>query len=888
MISRRARLRRFALRSASLLTLLGLLGGLAAYTWQQFLQRQQISQFDWQGLQLSLDGVHLRSLALQQRSASGDLAVQVAALTLHWKDFSTVAPFWQHIEADQLNLEWHPADADTDTSPAHSAYEIAQLIGPLGFAPSTLNIRQINAQLPCASGRCTLQGDLQLTRASLEPLDLNLQLNLKSRANAQTSAQSYAVTADVLTVDAQLHGTPQALNLQLALHVNQQPQLGINAQLRSLSDYSELTGAIAAPHLNQAQSLQAWLSQWALPAGITLPQAPSAAEFSATWQLQLPPGVITAEHLHNISGTVAATANLPEPWPLPGIGQVQGSFSAALTGQSGQWLAQQLSADLKLRHLTESLLSQLPAPLKNQELNLVVEPIAAVANVRESLSGHHLPLHISVTSSGVSAFELHAQLALANSLPWAVQLSQATLKGTSKDLVIDDWNARDVDATLNFNGYADEHQVSLELTKGSQLQLAQLSHPQFTATPLSSTLDKLKFSAAFNAGKLSNWQIDGPLSLTTKTLKQASLKPQSWAFKGQLQADPTRQTLEGSLSANAGLQAQLKAQNDGVNGLKLDAKFGELFLRAGNPLQQTLNDWPPLLELNNGRLNATALLRLPPGNSDLELVLDLTSTGLAGIYDRTELNGLSSDIQLKLAKQHLHAEIKKLSLQEANPGVVIGPIELRGRYSAPLSSIAQGQLTLQQATAQLLGGQVALAPNQWSIKQSNLVFPLTIKGLTLQQLFTAYPAQGLSGSGVIDGTIPLRLNSSGFSIEQGHIAAREPGGRLQFDNDKIKALGQSNPAMQLVAQSLEDFHYTTLASGVSYDTQGKLVLALRLEGRNPAIENGRPINFNINLEENIPTLLASIQLSDKVSDIIQQRVQQFILKRNQQSDPKDH
>ena len=119
-----------------------------------------------------------------------------------------------------------------------------------------------------------------------------------------------------------------------------------------------------------------------------------------------------------------------------------------------------------------------------------------------------------------------------------------------------------------------------------------------------------------------------------------------------------------------------------------------------------------------------------------------------------------------------------------------------------------------------------------------------------------------------------------MTIEQGYLAAREPGGHLQFRSESIRAFGRNNPALQLVSESLEDFRFTTLSSEVNYDQQGKLDLAMRLEGQNPAIEQGRPIHFNINLEEDIPMLLASLQLTDKVSDIIKQRVQQRMLERN--------
>ena len=53
--------------------------------------------------------------------------------------------------------------------------------------------------------------------------------------------------------------------------------------------------------------------------------------------------------------------------------------------------------------------------------------------------------------------------------------------------------------------------------------------------------------------------------------------------------------------------------------------------------------------------------------------------------------------------------------------------------------------------------------------------------------------------------------------------------------------------------------------------------------RNPALQEGRPIHLDIRLEEDVPALLASLQLSGKVSDVIQQRIKQRLLE--QQADP---
>jgi hypothetical protein len=80
--------------------------------------------------------------------------------------------------------------------------------------------------------------------------------------------------------------------------------------------------------------------------------------------------------------------------------------------------------------------------------------------------------------------------------------------------------------------------------------------------------------------------------------------------------------------------------------------------------------------------------------------------------------------------------------------------------------------------------------------------------------------------------------------------------------------------MKLAADALDNFHYDVLRSGVDYREDGTLDLSLRLEGRNPSMNNGQPINFGISLEENIPQLLTSLQLTDRVSETIQRRVQE--------------
>ena len=164
-----------------------------------------------------------------------------------------------------------------------------------------------------------------------------------------------------------------------------------------------------------------------------------------------------------------------------------------------------------------------------------------------------------------------------------------------------------------------------------------------------------------------------------------------------------------------------------ARGLHAHARLPELFLRAGNPLAKTLEAWPALLELNKGRLSATASLTQRPGHDSPLVRLELTGKGLAGLYDRTALSGLDAHAQVRLDHGELSVELAELRLVEADPGIPLGPLLLRGHYRAPITQVKHGTLQLRRAESGLLGGNVRLLPGQWNLSQDSLLLPLELQ-----------------------------------------------------------------------------------------------------------------------------------------------------------------
>lgn len=353
-----------------------------------------------------------------------------------------------------------------------------------------------------------------------------------------------------------------------------------------------------------------------------------------------------------------------------------------------------------------------------------------------------------------------------------------------------------------------------------------------------------------------------------------------------LPAMPLQQPLNLQLQQQDAHQLQLQAGTaDGLQWrgrLQLDA--GALILEGGlQPLAlaggalQRWPQWPALLSVSAGKLQLTTWLRYAPAQA-LQLRADLQLQGVQAIYDRLAIQDLDTQLHLQLQDAQLQLDMPALQLTSLDAGLPLGPLQLRGRYRASLAAPADGMLHLDQLEAGLLGGSVQLQPAQLSLNQWPYALTLQLQGLDIAALLRAYPAEGLAGSGLIDGTLPLRLERDGLRIENGQIGARIPGGVLQIRSPGLLALGQGNPAMQLVARALDDFRYDRLQSRVSLATSGQLQLALQLSGHNPALEHGRVVNLNVNLEEDLPALLTSLQLSGRVNDAIRQRLQQRLQK----------
>ena len=363
-------------------------------------------------------------------------------------------------------------------------------------------------------------------------------------------------------------------------------------------------------------------------------------------------------------------------------------------------------------------------------------------------------------------------------------------------------------------------------------------------------------------------------------VQHPQLHTKPWQWHGSMQGGWEKFSADGELTINNALviSHQLKRNPDEV---QVDWQLQDSFLLAGNPFADLIKAWPPLLSLTQGKVKGEGRIGFDLEKNILKKAsASLVMNDISGIYDTTIFQGLTTNLSLSAGPQVFTLNTDELRVKQINKGFVLGPLTASGGYTSEWQKPVDGKLSLQGFHMDVIGGSVTTPAQVFDLSQSKQSLMLTLDNIDLGLLLQQHPSTELSGSGRISGTVPIEITATGVSIPKGMVAARPPGGQLQLHSDRAEALAKSQPSMKLITDALEDFHYTVLASEVSYDEEGKLLLGLRLEGRNPALENGRPVHFNITLEEDLPAMITSIQLSSQISDVVKKRLQEHLQKRS--------
>lgn len=834
-----------------------LIGGLwARHWWQATRESQGIERLDWQGLDLGLSHLGATGFQVALNRSGQRWAIRGSDLSLQWH-WKGMIPQLDQLHLDRLQLIVTGSEADTpdstdDTSPPNER--------PI-WLPRRVNVDHFQATLPCQAGQCELAGSASLSlNGKPYPLALNLQLKRDGhRLDLHT------------TLDGQ---PPEQINATAQLAIDGQPTLTAQTEYSSGPTH-HWTGTARIPEWTQAPWLVDWLQQWTPVPEDALPGQPAAAKLEAHWALDWPDG---QPPLESASGSVALHGELPQPWPVPGVGTVSGNLAVDLVASKGQWQARSLRSDLTLTQ-PAAWADALPALIRPDSLTLTTQPRESGDNAPPGT----LPLAVKLTSQGRSQLTLDGRVTLALTSPWSVAFDQTRLTGRLPTTRVGDWQLTSTRLDLTLSGQADATSLKLKTGPDAHATLARLTAPNNLDLKLDTVrgdIPSMTLNARYHKDEpaLDSLQLKGPVWLSAGQITHPQLKPQSWRFNGSLASTLKQFDLDGQLTAQSGADAHVALQAPFGGDLNAQITSHLQAPKDSKAWAATWAGWPKLLDVTAGTVDIdTTLTRPASGPWQLDSGAELQNVG--GTFNRTAWSGMTGPVSVSLQGDRLTARMPDLSIQTVNPGVPIGPIQFAADYAATRSQFLNGTLNLQTARADLVGGQVHVEPHQWNLARLPIRIPLIVEKLDLEQVMKLYPSEDLDGSGQLSGTVPVRIGRDGVAVEDGDVRALSPGGRLVLPGSRLQALAGDNMAMGIVAEAMKNFHYSVLDSTIDYDRDGTLQLGLHIEGRNPDVHGGQPVVLNVNLEEDIPALLTSLQLSGRVNDTVTERVKKLIEQR---------
>ena len=295
----------------------------------------------------------------------------------------------------------------------------------------------------------------------------------------------------------------------------------------------------------------------------------------------------------------------------------------------------------------------------------------------------------------------------------------------------------------------------------------------------------------------------------------------------------------------------------------------------------------PSITLGDGQV---ALARLLPGlaaagvaaNGEVGLRLQLRFGRRP--QERAEL--LLRDLSLRLPG----AEIQRLNgvivLSGLRPPRMGEPQELAAALidvGIPLTSgfvrfrlAPDGVLAIDRLRFEIAGGRVTGGPAEIAPPYRAGTLRLLADGLDLGELVAALTVPHLTASGRLDGELPLALDAAGaITVAGGQLRAREPGTIRWRPTEPPAALAAAGGGGEILLLALADFQYDHLEMRLDGQTDGEMQAQLAIHGRNPALYDGYPVAFNLNLEGRLAAIVRRGVQAWQLPDAIGARMRDF-------------
>jgi len=289
--------------------------------------------------------------------------------------------------------------------------------------------------------------------------------------------------------------------------------------------------------------------------------------------------------------------------------------------------------------------------------------------------------------------------------------------------------------------------------------------------------------------------------------------------------------------------------------------------KVSNRVSPWSNDW----DVSGGTVDIGLQAEWQKQDSGWQLAgqTSVLLTGLAGAYNDTAFAGLSTNLEARFdSTTGLVVDPSNIAVALVEVGL---PIEnITADYTLYPNELS---VDIENLRMSAFGGVITADPFSFHTASASNTLLLRAGSIDLVEILSIKELEAIEISGSIGAELPVTIEGKTVTIVGGTLTGEPPGGIIRYlpglaaDETDLSAIG-------LATRALSNFEYETLTSEVDYTVDGDLNLQMHLTGRNPDLEDNRPVILNLGVENNIPQMLRSLQAARAVEEILERRLAQ--------------
>lgn len=248
----------------------------------------------------------------------------------------------------------------------------------------------------------------------------------------------------------------------------------------------------------------------------------------------------------------------------------------------------------------------------------------------------------------------------------------------------------------------------------------------------------------------------------------------------------------------------------------------------------------------DGALTFGARFEQKAGAEKPEGLATLTMNNLSATVDDVDVKGVSGSVAFNSYSPLLTNGEQTISIQE----ILIGLPLSEGKL--PFSLIKDNQLRIGATSWQWAGGILRTEPIEMNLADMDMKgIKLDADKLLLQSLLSGLLKEGITASGTLEGSLPVRFEA-GKPVITGGLLQTDGAGVISYKPTPESGV-QKGTSFQtdLLLQAIENFHYEFLRLKIDSIEDDKLLVQLSTRGNNPDLYDGKPIELNVNLTGNL-------------------------------------